>query len=200
MKFPSKKQIEEEVTQFSLLPADDYEIIISEIKEEIQNKYLAKPDEQGVTPQEQVLRCIFSVVGFKDGTPAKDDDGNNAKERKLFFTGRPESIGFQLSGVPAKTRCLIAYATGQKIDDELVLDNWQDLVGKTLFVEVMQGKNTKGKDINKVSRIIPPRVNRENTSETPQDPHDRIDKFLDKEVAKDKAKEEEINVEDLDME
>lgn len=195
MKFPSKKTFDE-TTQFSLLPADDYEVIISEVKEETQNKYKAVPDENGIIPQEQVVRCVFSIVNFKDGTPAKDDDGNDAKNRKLFFTGRPKSIGWKTSGEPAKTRCLIAYATGQKIDDALELNDWQDLVGKTLFVEVIQGQNLKGKKINKITRLILPRVDRTVT----QNPHDIIDKFLDTEVAKDKAKEEEINVEDIDME
>lgn len=179
MKFPSKKTFDE-TSQFTLLPADDYEVIISEVKEDIQNKFNAVPDENGITPQEQVIRCVFDIVSFKDGTPAKDMDGQPAKNRKLFFTGRPESMGWKSDGTPSKTRCLVAYATGQDINEELELRDWSDLVGKTLFVEVLQGKNMKGKTINKISRLILPRIDRDNQ---------KLDK-----------KDEEINVEDLDVE
>lgn len=157
MEFQSKKEFDEQ-TQFAILTADDYELVIAEIKEEKQDKYMAKPDpETGVKPQEDILRVVLEIVGFKDGSPALDEEGGEAKGRKLFFTGRPKSMGWQRDGTPSKTRCLLAFATGQNINEKLELSNWQELIGQTIFAEILQGTNTKGKKINKISRIITPR-------------------------------------------
>lgn len=160
MEFPSKKE-SDEATQFVLLPPDDYELIITEIKEEMQDKYMAKPDPNtGVKPQEATLRVVLEVVAFKDGAPASDQEGKDATGRKLFFTGRPGSMGWQQDGTPSKTRCLLAFATEQNIDEKLHLDDWQELIGKSVFAEVIQKANLKGKKTNRISRIITPRRDR----------------------------------------
>ena len=177
MEFPSHKEFDEQ-TQFALLPADDYELIITEIKEDKQDKYMAKPDkETGEKPQEDVLKVTLGVIGFKDGAKATDESGEDATGKKIFFTGRPASMGWQVDGTPSKTRCILAYATGQGIDDKLNIEDWQDLVGKTVFAEIIQKANQKGKKGNRISRFITPRKIREEpkteekieTEELPED-------------------------------
>lgn len=169
MEFPSKKEFNEN-TQFALLPSDDYELIIVELKEEKQDKYMAKPDkETGEKPQEDVLKVKLEVVGFKDGAKATDEAGEDATGKNVFFTGRPASMGWQQDGTPSKTRCILAYATGQGIDDKLNIEDWQDLVGKTVFAEIIQKANQKGKKTNRISRFITPRKIREESKSKKDD-------------------------------
>jgi len=165
MKIQSKKELDEE-TSYTLLPHEDYKINIVEVKEDRQPKYKAVPDENGVVEQEDIVNVSFEIISYKDGGEAKDEEDEPAKGRKVFFTGRPKSMGYMRDGTPAKTRCLVAYATEQDVDEEMVLDSWQDLVGKTIYAEIIQKENTKGKTTNRIARfVLPPR---KNTAEMPE--------------------------------
>jgi len=147
--FKSKKQINEDRPKLSLLVHDDYELIITEVLEKEQPKF-NKPDEI-----EEVISVQLEIVAFKDGEKAQDVDGGDATGRRVFFTGRPSSMGFTQAGVASITRQLVAHATNQPIDEELYLDDWQDLVGKTIFAEIIQYDNSKGERRNKISRFLP---------------------------------------------
>jgi hypothetical protein len=157
LNFKSKKQMDEERPEFALLVHDDYELIITEVKPEKQKRYQPK---KGQTDDEEVINVVLEVQMFKDGQMAVDVNGEDAGGRKVFFTGRPESMGFMTDGTPSKTRCLVAYATGQDVQDELQLEDWSNLVGKTVFAEVVQYTTIKGQQRNKISRFLPPKGQR----------------------------------------
>ena len=151
MNFPSKKQLDEEKPTFALLQEEDYVLKIVELKEETQTKYQS-------SEQEDVINITFGIISYKDGTEAKDTDGGDTKDRKVFFTGRPDSMGFMRDGTPAKLRALVAIVTGQDVFGELELDAWQQLLGKEVSAQIIQyipeGKTEKK---NKIARFIPPR-------------------------------------------
>lgn len=158
MRFPSKKELDEQRPQFPLLIVEDYELIITELEETFQNKYMAKPDKDGNIPQEPVINVQLEVVAFKDGEIPLDDENEDARGRKVFFNGRPESMGFRMDGTPSKTRCLVAYSTEQDINGKLDLDNWQNLVGKTIYASITKKENQKGQMKNRIERfVLPPR-------------------------------------------
>lgn len=159
MQFKSKKQLDEE-NSFALLPNDDYELRIVKIEEATQDKYKAVPDKDGFIPQEPIIKISLDIVAYKDGAPVKDDEGKDATGSTIFFTGRPESMGFMQDGTPSKTRCLIAYATGQAVEDELTLESWEQLLDKNVFAEIIKYTTGKGAKRNKISRFITPRRQR----------------------------------------
>jgi len=156
IKIPSKKQLDEERPKFSLLPHDDYELVIVDLKRGERSKYLAKPDKDGNVPKEKIIDFTFEIASFKDGTPAKDVEGNDATGRKVFFTGRPESMGFMSDGTPSKTRSLVAYALGQDVEGEIEFEEWEQLLGKTVYAEIVQYTTQRGEKKNKIARFIPP--------------------------------------------
>lgn len=161
MKFKSKEQIDKDRPKFPPLTHDDYTLMLTKIELSTQPKYMAKPDkETGVIPQEEVLNITFEVVSHKDGKEAYDEDGQPAKDRKIFFTGRPESMGFKTDGTPSKTRCLLAYMTGQSVEGELEIESWEALLGKTIFAEIVKHTTQKGELRNKIARFIAPRQER----------------------------------------
>jgi len=156
MKFKSKQQLDEE-TQFTLLPQDDYELIITDIKPETRNKYQAKPDKEGKIPQEEIVNITLEVIALKDGTPAQNKEGQNATGRKAFFTFRPQAMGYAEGGtIPSKSRSFLAFVSGQEIDGELELGSFEELVGKTIYAEIIEYTNQRGQKRNKISRILPP--------------------------------------------
>lgn len=149
--FKSKQTLDKE-RAFTLLPADDYELVITDIKLNERPKYM-KPDEI-----EEVVDFTMEIVGLRDGVPAKDIEGKDATGRKVFFTGRTGSLGFQRDGTPAKMRCLVAYALGLGVNDDFDLDEWEQLAAKTIYAEIVQYTNTKGNQSNKISRfLLPPK-------------------------------------------
>jgi len=157
MKFASKEEMDK--GEFALLVHDDYELVVEEITTDTQDKYMAKAGKDGKIPTEPIVNVVFGVVGCKDGSDPIDDEGNPAIGRKIFFTGRPDSMGWRKSGEPAITRCFLAYATEQDIDGELELDAWEDLVGKTLYAEIIQYTTQAGKKRNKISHfVLPPKT------------------------------------------
>lgn len=155
MKIPSKKEIDENRGKdFPLIPHEEYKLVITEAKETQQPKY----DNQEML--EDVVNITFTVEGYKTGTDAPvDADGEVLVNRKVWFNARPNSMGFQQDGTPAKTRCLVYYALGQTdLLEELEFEDWQDLVGKTVYAEISQKANQKGKQVNFISRfVLPPR-------------------------------------------
>jgi hypothetical protein len=155
MLFKSKTQYDEE-QKFSLLSQDDYELIVMEMEHAIKEKYMAKPDKEGKIPSEEIANVILEVVACKDGSSPQDEEGENAAGRKVFFTLRKDSMGFMRDGTPSKTRCFIAFATGQDVLEEIELNAWEDLIGKTIYAEIIQYQNQKGQTRNKISRILPP--------------------------------------------
>ena len=149
MKIPSKKELDEQ-TQFVLLPPEDYELKIVEAQEE-------KEDTYGLG-----RTFVLEVVCYKDGGESKDEEDNPSKGRKLFFTGRPNSMGYMRDGTPSKTRCLVAYSTGQDIDEKMELEKWSQLIGKTIYAEIIQKENQKGQTVNRIARfVLPPRKDKE---------------------------------------
>lgn len=166
MDWKSKQQLDEE-QKFSLLPQDDYELMIwgcrfgdnqleGELKIEKRDKYLAKPDKEGKMPQEENINVILKIIACKDGSEALDEEGKPAKDRIVFFQVRPESMSFTTAGVPSKSRALVAAATGQDVNGSLELADWNDLIGKIVYAEIIQYSNQKGQLRNKISRIVSP--------------------------------------------
>jgi hypothetical protein len=148
MKIPSKEQLDNEKPKFSLLPQDDYRLRISEVRKETQKKYQS-------TETEIVYNIIFDVISLKDGSTASDVDGKALVNRKVFFTARPESIGFRKDGTPSKTRQLLAYATDQDVLEEIEVDSWESLEGKLVNAEIIQYVKDNKEKSNKIGRFLP---------------------------------------------
>lgn len=155
MNWKSKQQLDEE-QKWSLLPVDDYELIVVKLEPAIRDKYMAKPDKDGKIEQEHIINAMLEVVACKDGGKALDEKGESAAGRKVFFTLREDSMGFTNAGVPSKTRSFVAAATGQDVLGSMDLADWNDLIGKTIYAEVVQYKNQKGQLRNKIERIVNP--------------------------------------------
>lgn len=153
MKFPSKKELDETKQEFPLLPAEDYRLEVVKLEMKTQEKYQSKEEEE-------VINVTLEVVSYKDGEVAHDVDGKEAKGRRVFFTARPDSIGFQNDGTPSKTRALVAFATGQDVYGEIDLESWEFLLGKRVDAEIIQKENTKGVVQNRISRFIAPKGQR----------------------------------------
>ena len=150
----SKEQLDEE-RQGVLLPAGDYELLITDFKEDTQDKYMAKADEEGMIPKENIVRFTFEIRGTRDGDPALSRDGEDATGKKLIFTARPDSMGFMRDGTPAKSRQLVANALGKEVNEEFEFE-WEDLIGKTIYAEVVEHKTQRGTDTNKIVRFLRP--------------------------------------------
>ncbi len=161
MNFPSKQQIDDEKPKFPLLVEEDYNLKIVEVKEERQTKYQSNDEEE-------VVNITFEILSYKDGTESKDVDGGSTKDRKIFFTGRPGSMGFMRDGTPAKLRSLVAIAMGQDVLEEIDLDAWQQLLGKEVSAQISQyipeGKTERK---NKIVRFIPQRREQDEEIEIP---------------------------------
>jgi len=167
MQFKSKEQLDEE-QKFSLLLQDDYELIVTNLEPAIRDKYMAKADKDGKIPQEEIINVTLEVVACKDGSAVVDEEGKEAQGRKVFFTIRPESMGFKREGTPSKSRSFVAFATGQDVNGALDLADWNDLIGKTLYAEVVQYKNQKGQIRNKIERFVnPPKKGKKSTKKNP---------------------------------
>ncbi len=151
LNIPSKKKLDESRSKFPLLPQDDYLLEIAELKEEMQENY----DKTG---EEEAINITFNIVCLKDGSKAVDIEGNLANNRKIWCTIRPNSLGFMQDGTPSKTRAIIAYATGQDIFEDMILEDWQSLSGKTIAAEIIQYLDKQGNKRNKIGRFIAPRL------------------------------------------
>jgi len=150
-KFGSKSELDNKKTPFSLLPAEDYQLVITELEERTQPKYM-KLDEM-----EDVINFTLEIVGFKDGERAVDVDGKIANGRKLWFTARPNSIGFTQAGIPSITRQFVGYALGlDDIEADFELEDWNSLIGKTVYAEVITKTSATGKKVNKIARFLKP--------------------------------------------
>ena len=154
--FASKTDLDK--GRFALLVHDDYELVVDEVKEDMQEKYGGVKDKEGNPIMEQIVNIVFKVMGFRGGVGiCTDEEGKDAVGRKVFFTARPASCGFMRDGTPSKTRTLVAYALGQDVSGEIVFDDWLELQGRTLYAEVIQKETPKGKR-NAISRfLLPPR-------------------------------------------
>ena len=131
---PSKENWDKEKPSFPILPHQEYELIIEKVEEDKQNKYMAKPDKNGQIPQEDIINVLLEIVAYRDGGSPEDEEGGDARGRKVFFTGRPNSMGWMQDGTPSKTRCFVAYGLRKDIDSDLDWE-WEDLVGKTIYAE-----------------------------------------------------------------
>ncbi len=145
IKIPTKEETETE--GFITLPEDDYLLEIEEAEEKNQKKYQSED-------MEDVLNVRFKVKGLRDDGKLVDDEGEDATGRKLFFTGRLESLGFQQDGTPSKTRQLLCFAMGSDINEGPELEA-SDLIGKKLYGQVIKKMNTKGVMTNRIVRFIP---------------------------------------------
>lgn len=149
----SKEQLDSEMPKFALLKHDDYELVIKDFKLETRAAY------QNPSKMEEQIDFTLEVVGYKDGEPAVDEDNKPADNRKVFFTLRTGHLGIMADGTPSKGRCFLAYAMG--LEDALgsfTLSGPEELIGKTVYAEIIQYKNQKGAMRNKIVRfVVPPR-------------------------------------------
>lgn len=148
MEFPSKAELDKSKKAFSLLPADDYQFIISSCEPKTQLKYQSQDTED-------VINFTLEITGFRDGTPAIDEDGKPANGRKMFMTVRPLSMGFTQAGLPSISRQFIGYALGlEDIEQDFELAAWEQLLGKTVYGEIITKTNMKGEKVNRIARFV----------------------------------------------
>ena len=146
---PSKKQWEDDRPKFPIIKQDDYLLRVLEAKPTTQPKYM-KPSEE-----EEIVKIIFEVLETRDGDCAMDVNDGDATGRKLFFTARPNNIGFKEKGtVPSITREFLAYITEQEIFGEIFYNDFEEFVGKTILAQVNRIEY-EGKLKNKIIRFIP---------------------------------------------
>lgn len=146
---PSKKDLDAQRPKYALLPQDDYFLEVAEVKREIEkDKYSQE--------EQEIVNIIFRILSLKDGSRALDEESKTTDKRKVFFTARPSVIGFNQAGTASMTRQFIAYITEQDLFEELKVD-WDDLIGKTIYAEIVQYINQKGNKANKIGRFLPPR-------------------------------------------
>lgn len=158
MLIPSKKQLDEQKKDFSLILQDDYILEIESLKETQQENY-------NKTGMEDIVNITFNILSLKDGNVVKDINGDVVKNRKIFFTARPNNVGFMKDGTPSKTRSLISYITHQDIFEEMIFDNWNDLVGELVNAEIIQYINGKGEKKNKIGRFLPTKIKNKDIDE-----------------------------------
>lgn len=154
---PSKREIDESMPEFSLLPQDDYRLVITEVKEDREQKFQPKKKKNGEPEEtmEDVVNITFEILSLKDGSPAGDIEGKSAAGRKVWFKARPNSVGFMTDGTPAKTRCLIAFLTDSDIFEELNYNSWNDFMEEEINAEIIIYVNQKGVKRNKIGRFLP---------------------------------------------
>jgi hypothetical protein len=148
IKGPSKKELDETKTDFSLIVPEEYLVEVSEIEEKTQPKY-KKP-----TETEEVLNVRFKIIETREGEEPRDEDGNDATGRLLFFTANVESLGFQTDGTPSKARQFLWYIIGADIEDEIVIEDTNKLIGKRIYADVIKKENQKGEMTNRIVRFI----------------------------------------------
>ena len=153
MEFLSHEELDASRPKFALLPHNDYKLTIAKLEEKTQDRYQPK---EGQTSTEDVVNFTLEVVELRDGGTATDDEDKDATNKKVFFTGRPESMGFMKDGTPAKLRQLIAYTTGQDVEGGLEIEAWEQLLGKTVYAEIIQKPNQKGEKKNRITRFLLP--------------------------------------------
>lgn len=147
-KFSSKQALDSGKQQFNLLPADDYQFVIVKQEPRTQTKYQS-------TETEDVINFTLEIVGFKDGSAAVDEKGEPANGRKMFFTARPNSIGFTQAGVPSITRQFVGFAMGlDDLEQDFELMSWEQLLGKTVYGEIVSKTNQKGLKVNRIARFL----------------------------------------------
>lgn len=148
-RIPSKQQWESDRPKFPALAQDDYLLKVLEAKPDVQPKYM-KPAEE-----EEIVKIVFEVVETRDGEVAMDVNQEDATGRKLFFTARPNNIGFKEKGtVPSITREFLAYITEQEIFGEIFYNDFEEFVGKTILAQVNKIE-VDGKIKNKIIRFLP---------------------------------------------
>lgn len=159
---PSKKELDEART-FPLLPSDDYLLKLAEVTQNLKNVYMAKPKKDGTIPQEEVVTIKFEVISFRDGADLVDENGDSVEKSNIFFDLRPHRMGFMRDGTPAKSRQLVAFITEQDINEEIALEEWEDLIDKEVFAQIVIYKTQTGKSRNKITRFIPVKSQRPTT-------------------------------------
>lgn len=146
-----KKQWDESKPNFITVPEDTYVLRVFEVKpEELKAKYNS-PDEF-----EKQVTIILDIVSLKDGSEAKDNEGKNALGRKIFFTARPDSMGFKEKGtVPSITRQFVYYIQGKDpFSDEALEFDFAEFKGSTINALVIEKQNLKGNMTNKIDRFM----------------------------------------------
>lgn len=140
-------------TDFSLFPADDYIIEVSEIN--IQKDKLDifdKPAEGKPQRTYDGLEVRFRPVSFANGDEVQDENGDDIPENRnpLFFDWfDPERVG--LKPQPAKARKFFAAASGVELEDRIDIEDFQTLVGKRMLATVIIKTNGAGKRANRIT-------------------------------------------------
>jgi len=167
-----KKSWEEARPKFPTVPDDSYILRVLEVKpEEEKQKYQSKSGEM-----ERQVSIIFEIVSKKDGTLAKDYENQDATGKKIFFTARPDSMGFKENGtVPAITRQLVYYILGKDaFSDETIEFDFKDFEGQKISAFIIEKPNQKGDMTNRIDRFIKP-IKRPQFSQPSQTLKSKID-------------------------
>lgn len=168
---PSEAEYASQQTQsdFSLFPADDYILEVSEVniqKDKVDIFDKPKPGQ----PQRTYdgLEVRFRIISFANGDELVDENGADIPEARnpLFFDWfDPERVG--LKPQPAKARKFFAYATGVELEDRIDIEDFADLVGKRLIGVVVVKTSAAGIRRNKVVDYRPIRRRRGPAAQAP---------------------------------
>jgi hypothetical protein len=174
---PSEQEYEEtKGSDFSLLPADDYIIEVTEVNiQKDKVDIFDKPAEGKPQRTYDGLEVRFRPVSFANGDEIVDEDGEELPPTRdpLFFDWfDPARVG--LKPQPAKARKFFAYASGVELEDRIDIPDYQDLVGKRLIGVVIVKTTPAGIRRNKLTDYRPIRRRRgkaaaETSTATPQE-------------------------------
>lgn len=161
---PSEAEYASQQTQsdFSLFPADDYILEVSEVNIQKDKVDIFDKPAPG-KPQRTYdgLEVRFRIISFANGDELVDENGADipANRNPLFFDWfDPERVG--LKPQPAKARKFFAYATGVELEDRIDIEDFADLVGKRLIGVVVVKTSGAGVRRNKIVDYRPIRRRR----------------------------------------
>jgi len=171
---PSEAEYAEQrtVSDFSLFPADDYILEVTEVNIQYGKIDIFDKPKAG-EPQRTYdgLEVRFRPISFANGDEIVDEDGNDIPENRnpLFFDWfDPERVG--LKPQPAKARKFFAFATGVELEDRIDIEDFSELVGKRLIGVVIIKANAQGIRRNKVADYRPIRKRRRAAGSEAADP------------------------------
>lgn len=142
--FKSEEEYNSDRPQFSLLPEDQYlcEVLGGEdapvVKSQpnIYNRTEEYPD--GVpTP---TLAVRMKAISFANGDALYDVDGEDVTREVKFFDWL-DTTKKGLKPQPARFRKFIAAALGQRVEEPLSIESYDDLIGKRLVATIAHKKD-----------------------------------------------------------
>lgn len=143
---PSGEELAKNRGPFKLLPEDEYVLEVKEIEVQKDQKNPYKPDEPG----RDTWLVRFRVISFSNGDPLVYDDGSEP-DGEARLTGFVDPTRFGLVPRASLFRKFATSAMGTPLDGPILIESFDDLIGKRLIGRVEHRKDREG---NKRDRLV----------------------------------------------